>query len=111
MSRLDRFTTNPPRGKYALVKLRKVEEIANSENGHGKEVRAALQLLRDLEILDFGDTDQSEFFVIRLRDKSAYKALCAYSDHAKNVGDSELGHDVFRLACKSLNNQYQHSPT
>lgn len=98
MSRLDRFANPDGSGKYALLKLRNLRALAAQNNGHGAEVRAALQLLRDLDLLDFGENPDTQFFTIRIKDKNAAAALAAYAFAAQQNGDSELARDVHRLS-------------
>lgn len=69
--KLDRNINADGMGKYALLKLR------NLRRGD-PAVDAALRTLDEAGILDWGNTVDSEFFVIRLKDVNAANALFAY---------------------------------
>ncbi len=76
--KLDRNINPDGRGKYALVRLRDIEE--------GTEAHAILLHLVELGHLDWGFPQQpDEFFVIKLRDKYAFHALSAYADAVREA--------------------------
>lgn len=87
-------------GKYALLKIRKLDELYKSENVDVKKIIRAIELLKSVGVLDYGETQQTEFFVIRLKDQFAFHALNAYAQEAIKV-DFEYGSDVLRLADNS----------
>lgn len=104
--RLDRnIEGNEGRGKYALVKLRRLREITEAERGTkgnmALRVMEALTWLQEAGVLDLGDTVDSEFFVIRLRDQYARNALEAYAREASSAGDDEYADDVREMAARS----------
>lgn len=73
--KLDRNNSPDGKGKYALIKLRNFP----SEKWAQDEIKLALKLLATHGMLDYGDlgTD-SEFMVMRLKDKYALKGLQGY---------------------------------
>jgi hypothetical protein len=85
--KLDRNINPDGKGKYALIKLREKPFV-----------------------VDFGDTPDSDFFVIRLKDKYAAPALLAYSLAAREDGDIEWADEVFRLAEKAANHPGKRKP-
>jgi hypothetical protein len=90
--KLDRnIPKNLGRGKYALVKMRKVVQLSEDE------VYEALALLKLKGVLDYGNESDSDFFVIRLKDKYASPALAAYAGAAWS-DDTEYAQEVFDLA-------------
>ena len=50
--------------------------------------------------VEYGDTPEDEFFVIKLKDKYANAALAAYSDAAR-ADDPEYADEVLRLALRA----------
>lgn len=86
--KLDRNITEPRRGKYALVKLRNDSPV---ETGGGQ------YLTFKKESIHFGDTPDTDFFVIRLKDKYAGAALHAYAEAAKK-DDVEYAAEIDALA-------------
>ena len=102
--KLDRNVNADGRGKYGLIKNRRIREIIEE---HGiadgtatAAVRNALRTLESFGIIDWGDAGTpSEFFVIRLRDIHARAALMAYADDAGD--DPEYRKDVRDLAFRS----------
>ncbi len=103
--KLDRNLNADGRGKYALLKLRRLAEIDTP--GHPAHiyrtgVRHALRLLESCGILDWGNTVDSEFMVIRLRDRCARTALQAYADGARNLlDDPEYAAEIEDMARRS----------
>lgn len=103
--KLDRNINPNRRGKYALLKLRRLTEIEAWSGGDGEALdrQAALDAIALLEragILDWGyaGTD-GEFFVIRLKDKYAGAAIEAYAqavsdDASANVSDEPKYRDL-----------------
>lgn len=88
--KLDRNIPDLGRGKYALIKLRVPNAVMDSE------IHPHHQLV-DLNALDYGDTADSDFFVIRLKDKYAAPALAAYA-MAAYQDDPEYGLEMLNLA-------------
>lgn len=71
--RLDRNIGETGKGKYALVRLRTIEA--------GSEAHELLERLDALGVLDWGKVGtESEFFVLKLRDKFSGPAIAAYAD-------------------------------
>lgn len=121
--RLDRNNNDGGRGKYALVKLRRVEEIREEAKEPNSQtplddrpiiaaqdewdrVHEALHVLMRAGVLDYGVTDtESEFFVIRLKDRNALPALRAYSDSVR-WRDPEFALEV-SLLCNRAGEQSQ----
>lgn len=114
--KLDRNTNKNGCGKYALVKMRRVSELTQETCEHPTgTIHKALRALATLGCLDFGNSlaerhalgivlrtlgpveDDSEFFVIRLKDKYAGPALGAYGRAALH-DDPEYAQEVLRLA-------------
>lgn len=100
--KLDRNINNDGRGKYALLKLRVFEEFA--KGGEIQElpydIRQALDVLERAKILDWGDTPDTEFFVIRLKDRYAQSALKAYAEDAA-IDDVEYAAEIERMVQRS----------
>lgn len=61
------------------------------------------------EAVDFGNTDDTDFFVIRLRDKYAAAALAAYAGAAMRE-DPEYALEVMNLAKMAAESPYQKQP-
>lgn len=94
--RLDR-NNGTGKGKYALVLLRAIDEDS--------EAYSLIQRLSELGVLDEGVRhSDSEFFVIRLKDKYAAPALEAYAK-AASEDDVEWAADISAMAVRA-----QHHP-
>ena len=89
--KLDRNINADGLGKYALLKLR------NLRRGD-PAVDAALRTLDEAGILDWGNTVDSEFFVIRLKDKYADDALFRYALSARHDGEDDYGREIEEMA-------------
>ncbi len=98
--RLDRNITNPRRGKYALIKLRTAEIKTYTQTDGWLAVKA--------DAVDFGNGD-SDFFVIRLKDKYAAPALAAYALAAYR-DDPEYAIEVLNLAKAAAEHPNQRQP-
>lgn len=90
------------RGKYALIKIRELDNHRAGFLGQiPRGITNALRCLKNRDILDEGlEGSPSEFFVIRLKDKYAKAALQAYADAAA-ADDPEWAADVSELAKRS----------
>ncbi len=88
------------RNKYALIKRRKIEELQR-EGKLTSEMHAAAQLLYDAGVIDWGDTPETEFFAIRLKDTYAQQALRAYGLAAADAGDGDYAAGIYEMAERS----------
>jgi hypothetical protein len=105
--KLDRNINGDGRGKYGLIKTRRLQEIIgpisnscnakNMDEVNAMKVREAIKLLEEEGILDWGTTAKTEFFVVRLKDQFAGAALTGYALAARKV-DSEYAREVANLA-------------
>jgi len=100
--KLDRNINPNGMGKYALLRIRNIEQFRQGETfgNIDPEIEKALALLEKLGIIDWGDEPQAEFFVIRLKDKYAYDALTAYWQTAQ-ADDPEYAADIAEMAGRS----------
>ena len=93
--KLDRNKNPDGRGKYALLKLR---NWPAPDSPDANAVLEAMQTFERLGILDWGVTGtESEFMVIRLKDRYAKAALAAYAREAV-MDDVEYGGEIWELA-------------
>lgn len=102
--KLDRnIEGNEGRGKYALLKLREYyDTLRGTFANPPPEIINAIKVLEDARILDWGlEGSESEFFVIRLKDKYAGLALFAYAKAAFDDGNKEWGEEIRGLAARS----------
>lgn len=88
--KLDRNTNRDGKGKYALIKLR--EALVEMEGGPDYAI------VSPQSAIDFGDTPETEFFVIRLKDAYAYEALRSYAAAALSDGHHEWALEINDLA-------------
>jgi hypothetical protein len=92
--RLDQNVNPNKLGKYALIKLRETgENILCSPDRKEATI--------PVSAIDFGNAPDSDFFVIRLKDKYAAPALKAYANAASADGEIEFATDVMALANQS----------
>jgi hypothetical protein len=99
--KLDRNMNADGQGKYALLLLRKLELYRPSAPFEPSAVLDAIALLESEGIIDWGSAEtESEFFVIRLKDRNARHALLGYSDSARSR-DPEFALEVARLAARA----------
>jgi alpha-D-ribose 1-methylphosphonate 5-triphosphate synthase subunit PhnG len=100
--KLDRNINPERRGKYALLKLRNTGmPLADIRFKITQEIGAG--------VLQFGDNDDTEFFVIKLKDKYAGAALHAYAEAAK-ADDMEYAAEIDALAQNADRRLYKHMP-
>lgn len=93
--KLDRNINPDGKGKYALLKQR---ELSHSQSVH---VSDAVDMLSECGIIDYGGTPETDFFVIRLKDKYAAPALEAYANAALLDDQDEYAKEIFVLAHKA----------
>lgn len=104
--KLDRNINANQRGKYALLKLRRLSEIEAWDGGEGEALdrQAALDAIALLEragILDWGYAGtEGEFMVMRLKDKFSYRGLMGYfkAIMLEDDADLEYAQDIFDMA-------------
>jgi hypothetical protein len=105
--KLDRNINSNKRGKYALLKLRKLDEFIDPDDPFQQvapKIADALKVLENAGILDWGlHGTESEFMLIRLKDKYARPSLIAYAD-AAHVDDPEYAAEISELADRSGQN-------
>lgn len=101
--KLDRnLSQNKGQGKYALVNLRRVASLRDSQREEDKpakqDLAQALETLEKLGVVEWGAPySENEFFVIKLKDKFADAALRAYSA-AAGVFDTEWAQEILDLS-------------
>jgi hypothetical protein len=98
LDRNRRLWRGHPVGKYALLKVRALEKTRDEKDYLDPRVAEAVALLENLGILDWGEPHSpAEFFVIRLRDRYARRALLTYAGEAQFF-DAEYAQEVKALA-------------
>jgi len=99
--KLDRNVNPNGKGKYALIKLR--HAIVESFDSNSARVLPA-------SAIDFGDTPDTDFFVLRLKDKFAAPALFAYAESAKEH-DVEYAAEIMELGFRAQHHANKQLPT
>lgn len=97
---LDRnLPDNDGGGKYALLKLRELDAFRSGTfRTLPPDLDAAIKLLEERGIIDWGRAGtESEFFVIRLKDRYAQSALDGYANECRN-DDPEWCAEITDLA-------------
>jgi len=102
--KLDRDMNDDGLGKYAIINLRKLNELCSYPSTFERWTPGIAQALRTLEevgALEWGRTgEQDEFFLIKLKDAHAMHALMAYSADA-HKDDPEFAEAVRQMALRS----------
>jgi hypothetical protein len=102
--KLDRNINSDGRGKYALLLLRKLDEFEGpgAFAGIDPTILAAIATLEGFGLIDWGLTGTDrEFFLIRLKDKYAAKALASYAAAAHSDGEAEYAGEVYEMATRA----------
>lgn len=113
--KLDRNINGTGRGKYGLIKTRAIGELKaladrNAPNAATAQLRmnmyvkalSAIAALEELGVIEWGEPGtEGEFFVIKLRDRCAQRALETYAAVAFNEVGREYSDDVLALADRS----------
>jgi len=100
--RLDRNENADGKGKYTLVLLRKIER--------GGAAYHMLMALSEMGVIDWGERhSDSEFFLIRLKDKFAAPALHAYALAAQDE-EPEFAKDVMAMAVRAEHHPNKKTP-
>lgn len=101
--KLDRNINADGRGKYGLILNREVARLDQRFDGGDGDVadlcaiREAIALLERVGIIDWGTAVDSEFMVIRLKDKYAAWALASYAAGAAS-DDSEYAREIWEMS-------------
>ena len=102
--KMDRNTTEDGLGKYAVINLRRLDELCGSPSTFERwtpRVKEALKTLEEVGALEWGVVGEpDEFFLIKLKDKNAMHALMAYHANAYR-DDPEWAEEVRQLAMRS----------
>lgn len=98
--KLDRnIPGNEGRGKYALLRLRKLSSYEPDGAFATNPVMDAIALLEREGLIDWGNLgSESEFFVMRLKDRHAEAGLAGYGADAWRHGDREWAKEVWEMA-------------
>ena len=80
--------------KYALIKNHVLDQGYKDD----MEVKHAISLLESKGVIDWGMTSETEFFVMRLKDKYADDALYRYSLAAAQDGEGDYARAVEEMA-------------
>ncbi len=93
--RLDRNSNTFGFGKYALIKLRNLNENITPE------IKKAIDVLTESNMIEYGRIGtENEFFVVKLKDINSPGALNGYADEAIKT-DPELAEDVRLMAFRA----------
>lgn len=77
--KMDRDVNADGTGKYALVNMREIKRIGGVKGHHNPDIAAALHTLELNGLIDYGQVGtESEFFVMKLKDKFSYRGLLGY---------------------------------
>lgn len=99
--KLDRDINDDGLGKYAVINLRKLQELCGNPSTFEwwtPGVAQALKTLEEVGALEWGRTgEQDEFFLIKLKDKYAKHTLEQYAA-AVGCEDEEYSQAVWELA-------------
>lgn len=102
--KLDRnIEGNEGRGKYAVLNLRTLAlyERQDTFSEAPADLSYALKVLEEAGILEWGEVGgPHEFFLLKLKDEAAARALAAYADSYENI-DPEWAAEVRELAKRS----------
>lgn len=91
--RLDRNINDDGKGKYALILMREIPGNPTTPE------ELAQAIVENPQCIDFGSRgSDSEYFLIRLKDKYAPAALNAYAEAAKDDDNEEWGFQVQGMA-------------
>jgi hypothetical protein len=98
--KLDRnIPGNEGRGKYALLLLRKLISFEPTETFGTNPIMDAIKTLDDAGIIDWGiEGSDSEFMVMRLKDRHSEAGLAAYGADAWRHGDREFAREIWLMA-------------
>lgn len=103
---MDRNSNSDGKGKYALVQMRKVPRHVTWQSPDS----IASAIIKDNTILDYGLAgSDSEFFVIRLKDKHAAKALLAYAKSIEKE-DKKFAMQVRNMALRAASMKSKKKP-
>jgi hypothetical protein len=101
--KLDRNIDGGHGNKYGLIKNRQLEQLRDKNGYFPERVAEALLTLVEAGVLDWGCTPETEFFVIRLKDKYAAGGLFGYANEA-DADDHEYAKQVAEMALRAGSN-------
>jgi enamine deaminase RidA (YjgF/YER057c/UK114 family) len=99
--KLDRNLNQNGRGKYGLILNRELVTLSQDASAPvAAAIRNAIAILETHGILDWGDTVDTEFFVVRLRDYYAPGALHGYAARAW-ADNREYAEEIAEMGARS----------
>ena len=102
---MDRNINDDGCGKYAVINLRRLNELCGHPSTFQRwtpEVEQALKTLEGVGALEWGRVgEQDEFFLVKLKDRHSTPALHAYADSHAASGDLEFARAVRDMAHRS----------
>lgn len=108
--KLDRNVNFDKTGKYALVKLRMLtNRERDMTDAEYEAIQKAINTLDAFGAISWGNSPETDFFVIRLKDKYAGPALAAYALAAWQ-DDQEYGLEVLNLAKQAAEHPLKRKP-
>lgn len=107
--KLDRNINPNGRGKYAVINRRKLDDFDNEQIDR-KAGERTLAITLPGDAVDIGDKADSEFFLIRLKDKYAGPALRAY-EQAARADDPEYADEIGQLALTAETHPSKKTPS
>lgn len=105
--KLDRNQEPNGVGKYALINMRRYRALPDDKAAEAHDLLGKLEALGIIDTGARGSDD--EFFVIKLRDRSAGAALMAYADDAADY-DTEWATEVSALAARADHHPSKKTP-
>jgi hypothetical protein len=95
--KMDRNVNDDGLGKYALINLRRLNELCGNPGIFQRwtpGVEQALKTLDELGVLEWGSKgEQDEFFVVKLKDINSPGAIAGYANEADKT-DNEWADEV-----------------
>jgi hypothetical protein len=105
--KLDRNQVRSGVGKYALINMRRYRALPPDKAAEAHDLLGKLEALGIIDTGARGADD--EFFVIKLRDRSAGAALTAYANDADSY-DHEWAVEVLALASRADHHPNKKTP-
>lgn len=94
--------------KYAAIRNDKIAKLNTSDRAGALQAMETLALLGVLENPRSGD--EEEFFLMKLKDRRAFRPLIAYALVSDEEGDAEMAEDMREMAQRSANSPWRKQP-
>lgn len=99
--KMDRNINSDGTGKYVVINMRKLRDFRDANQQMRPDIIEALRVLSNAGAVEWGNVgSQSEFFLVKLKDRHSLPAIQAYADSIR-MSDPEFADEVYEMTMRA----------